>query len=130
LTCEVMDFRSRTSELADQMPVTYIIKFQVVPERRGEFLGLLDGVLDAMRDEPPFHEAVLHRDPTGENRFMLYETWEDHEDVLNVQLHRSYRQTWHEALPHLLEVERDITIWEPIRSDRNEVLRRPSLNRG
>jgi len=125
-----MDFRPRTSELADQMPVTYIIKFQVVPERRGEFLGLLDGVLDAMRDEPPFHEAVLHKDPTCENRFMLYETWENHEDVLNVQLHRSYRQTWHEALPQLLEVERDITIWQPIRSDRNEVLAQPSLNRG
>jgi hypothetical protein len=52
-----MDFLSTSSELADQMPVTYIIKFQVVPERRDEFLGLLGGVLDAMRDEPPFHEA-------------------------------------------------------------------------
>lgn len=112
------------------MPVTYIIKFQVVPERSGEFLGLLEGVLDAMRDEPRFHEAILHKDPTCETRFMLYETWEDHEDVLNVQLQRSYRQTWHEALPQLLEEERDITIWEPIRSDRNAVLSRPSLNRG
>ena len=112
------------------MPVTYIIKFQVVPERRGEFLGLLDGVLNTMRDEPLFHEAVLHKDRTCENRFMLYETWEDHEDVLNVQLHRSYRQTWHEALPRLLEVERDITMWEPIRSDRNEVLAHASRNSG
>ena len=112
------------------MPVTYIIKFQVVPERRGEFLDLLDGVLNTMRDEPLFHEAVLHKDQTCENRFMLCETWEDHEDVLNVQLHRSYRQTWHEALPRLLEVERDITMWEPIRSDRNEVLAHASRNRG
>ena len=117
-----MDFRSRTSELADQMPVAYIIKLQVVPERRSEFLGLLEGVLDAMRDEPQFHEAILYKDPTCEIRFMLYETWEDHEDVLNVQLQRSYRRTWHEALPGLLEEERDITIWEPIRSDRNAVL--------
>jgi quinol monooxygenase YgiN len=122
-----MDFRSRTSELADQMPVTYIIKFQVVPERRGEFLGLLEGVLDAMRDEPQLHEAILHKDPNCENRFMLYETWEDHENVLNVQLQRSYRQTWHEALPYLLEEERDITIWEPTRSDRTELLAQPSL---
>ena len=100
------------------MPVTYLIKFQVVPERRGEFLELLEGVLDAMRNEPMFHEAILHSDSTSENHFMLYETWESHEDVLDVQLHRSYRQAWHDALPRVLQQERDITIWEPMRSDR------------
>jgi quinol monooxygenase YgiN len=112
------------------MPVTYLIKFEVVPKQRSEFLQILGGVLDAMRSEPMFHQAILHEDPASQNRFMLCETWEDHEDVLNVQLRRSYRQAWHEALPHLLEEERDITIWEPIRSDRNEVLAQPSLNRG
>ena len=112
------------------MPVTYLIKFQVVPKQRGEFLQTLGGVLDAMRSESKFHEAILHQDPAAESRFMLYETWEDHEDVLNVQLHRPYRQTWHEAIPHLLEQERAITIWEPIRSDRKKVLAEPSLKRG
>jgi hypothetical protein len=48
---------------------------------------------------------------------MLYETWESHEDVLEVQLTRPYRQRWHEALPRLLERERAVTIWEPIRTD-------------
>lgn len=100
------------------MPVTYLVRFEVVPERRGEFLALLDGVLDAMRSEPMFHEAILHRDPTSEYRFMLYETWESHEDVLNVQLNQPYRQAWHAALPRLLRQERDIAIWEPMRSDR------------
>jgi (4S)-4-hydroxy-5-phosphonooxypentane-2,3-dione isomerase len=100
------------------MAVTYLVKFQVVPERRGEFLELLEGVLDAMRSEPMFHEAILHRDPASEYRFMLYETWESHEDVLDVQLHRPYRRAWHEALPALLEQDRDITIWEPLRTDR------------
>jgi quinol monooxygenase YgiN len=47
------------------MPVTYLIKFQVVPERREQFLELLNGVLDAMRSELMFHEAILHRDPTS-----------------------------------------------------------------
>ena len=95
------------------MPVTYLVKFQVVPERRAEFLERLEGVLDAMRDEPMFHEAILHRDPQSEHRFMLYETWEDHEDVLSVQLNRPYRRAWHDALPALLEQERDISIWQP-----------------
>jgi (4S)-4-hydroxy-5-phosphonooxypentane-2,3-dione isomerase len=99
------------------MAVTYLIKFQVVPERRDQFLKLLGDVLDAMRVESTFREAVLHRDPQSENRFMLYETWESHDDVLNVQLHRPYRRAWHDALPALLERERDITVWEPLRAD-------------
>ena len=100
------------------MPVTYAIEFQVVPAERGCFLALLGGVLDAMRSEPTFHEAVLHQDPGSAHRFMLYETWESHDDVLKVQLQRPYRRAWHEALPALLEQERRITMWEPIRADR------------
>ena len=100
------------------MPVTYVITFEVVSERRAEFLALLTGVLDAMRAEPMFHEAILHRDPGCEDRFMLYETWEDHDDVLEVQLRRSYRRCWHEALPRLLQRDRDVAIWAPIRADR------------
>jgi (4S)-4-hydroxy-5-phosphonooxypentane-2,3-dione isomerase len=100
------------------MAVSYLIKFHVVPEQRNRFLELLNGVLDAMRSEPMFHEAFLHRDPQSEHRFMLYETWESHEDVLNVQIHRPYRRAWHDALPTLLQQDRDITIWEPVRADR------------
>ena len=66
---------------------------------------------------PMFHEAVLHQDREAANRFMLYETWEDHEDVLQVQLQRPYRKVWHEALPGLLAAERDIAIWQPLRAD-------------
>jgi quinol monooxygenase YgiN len=102
------------------MSVTYIIKFRVVPARRNEFLELLNGVLDVMRDEPMFRSAILYRDPSSEHNFMLYETWESHEDVLSVQLQRPYRQAWHDALPRLLDGARDITIWEPLRSDRKQ----------
>ena len=100
------------------MPVTYLIKFDVHPEKQEMFLSLLNGVLDAMRHESMFHEAALHRDPESEDRFMLYETWESHEDVLAVQLQRPYRQAWHEALPELLRSPRDISIWQPLRADR------------
>lgn len=100
------------------MPVTYVIRFDVVPEERTRFLDLLYGVLDAMRAEPNFHEAIFHRDPESEYRFMLHETWASHEDVLAVQMHRPYRQAWHAALPELLREPRDVTVWEPLRSDR------------
>ena len=101
------------------MPITYVIKFEVVPEERERFLTLLAGVLDAMRDEATFHEAVLHQDPDSQYRFMLYETWESHEDVVTVQLDRPYRQQWHEALPELLSAPREVAVWMPLRADRN-----------
>jgi (4S)-4-hydroxy-5-phosphonooxypentane-2,3-dione isomerase len=103
------------------MSITYVIKFEVVPSRREQFLELLNGVLDAMRHESTFHEAILHRDPASVHRFMLYETWESHDDVMNVQLHRAYRRAWHEALAKMLEQDRDITMWEPMRIDRKVV---------
>jgi autoinducer 2-degrading protein len=99
------------------MPVTYVIKFKVVPERRSVFLELLHQVLDTMKHEPMYHAATLHRDPGSENTFLLTETWESHEDVLKVQLHRPYRRAWHAALPEILESEREIGIWEPIKVD-------------
>lgn len=100
------------------MPVTYLIKFDIRPEQRERFMALLGSVLDAMRHEPMFHEAVLHADPENENRMMLYETWEDHRDVLEVQVKRPYRNEWQAALPELLANPRDISVWHPLRSDR------------
>lgn len=100
------------------MPVTYLIRFTVIPEKQPRFLSLLEGVLDAMRAEPTFHEAILHRDPENSARFMLYETWEDHDEVLAVQLHRPYRRAWHAALPDLLAEPRDISVWHRLREDR------------
>jgi quinol monooxygenase YgiN len=100
------------------MSVTYVIKFQIVPGRRDDFLALLTGVLDAMRHESTFVEAMLHADPDDANRLMLYETWQDHEDVVNVQVHRPYRKAFHEALPTMLAAPRDISIWRCLRADR------------
>ena len=100
------------------MSVTYVIKFQVVPGKYRDFLALLNGVLDAMRHEPMFVEAMLHADPDDANRLMLYETWQDHEDVVNVQIYRPYRQAFHEALPRMLAAPRDIAIWRCLRVDR------------
>jgi len=100
------------------MAVTYAIRFSVMPDQRVRFLELLNDVLDAMRRETTFHDAALHVDPEDENRFLLVETWESHDDVVTVQLNRSYRHAWHEALPRLLEAPRDVSVWEPLRADR------------
>jgi quinol monooxygenase YgiN len=99
------------------MTTTYIIGFAVRRDQRTRFLTLLGDVLDAMRHEDMFLNATLHQDPEDEYRFLLHETWADHQDVLDVQLARPYRQAWHEALPELLSEERSISIWKPLRSD-------------
>ena len=99
------------------MSVTYLITFTVVPSERQRFLDLLNGVLDAMREEPMFVNATLHADPENANRFILHETWTDHEDVLAVQLKRPYREAWHEALPELLEGPRESGVWRALRAD-------------
>lgn len=106
------------------MAVTYLITFEIEPRQRGLFLDLLTGVLDAMRNEPNFHEAVLHVDPADPHRMMLYETWESHDDVVAVELLRPYRRAWHDALPDLLRKPREISIWQPLRADRAETGRR------
>ena len=44
-----------------------------------------------MSHEDMFVEAKLHLDPGREHRYMLYETWKDHQNVVDVQLVRPYR---------------------------------------
>nr|WP_245416327.1 putative quinol monooxygenase [Microvirga sp. 17 mud 1-3] len=80
-------------------------------------MDLLTPVLDAMRHEPTFINAVLHRDPEDANRFMLYETWADLQDVIEVQIGRPYRQAFWDRLPDLLAEPRRIGTWQPMRSD-------------
>jgi quinol monooxygenase YgiN len=100
-----------------QLSVTYLIRFAVRPDQRERFLSLLNGVLDAMRHESMFVSATLHSDPVDACRFLLHETWGDHQDVVDVQIKRPYRDDWHAALDKILAEPRDISVWEPLRSD-------------
>lgn len=99
------------------MRVTYVITFVVKSGSEEEFLGLLNPVLDAMRHEHSFLNAVLHRDLETPNRFMLYETWSDADDVARVQMRRDYRQSFWARLPDLLAEPRQVQSWAPMRSD-------------
>lgn len=98
------------------MAVTYVIQFDVEAGQIERFHRLLGGVLDAMKHEANFHEARLLVDPENPLRWMLYETWEDHQDVLDVQVHRPYRAEWHAALEEVLASPRAIGVWTPVRS--------------
>lgn len=99
------------------MAITYQIRFDIHPDRKAEFLNLLNPVLDAMRHEASFIDAQLFQDPDLPNHLMLVETWTDPEDVMAVQIHRPYRAAYMAALPHLLNSPRAIEIWQPLRAD-------------
>ena len=107
--------------MSPEMHVTYVVRFQVLPDRLERFLSLLNGVLDAMRDEPDFISTVLHRDPDSPCRLMLYETWQSHEDASDEQIHRPYRRAYHEALADLLVRPREVTEWRTVRRDARDV---------
>jgi quinol monooxygenase YgiN len=97
--------------------VAFIVTVALKPGCEEEFFDLLTPVLDAMRHEPTFINAVLHQDPEDPGRFMLYETWTDLDDVVQVQMHRDYRKAYWDRLPDLLREPRQVQVWKPMRRD-------------
>ena len=93
------------------------ITYRVKPGHEEEFLRLLAPVLDAMRHEATFVNAALHRDPEDPTRFMLYETWADRDDLLEVQMKRAYRSAYEARLPEILREPRRAEVWRRLRGD-------------
>jgi quinol monooxygenase YgiN len=97
--------------------VAVTVSIHVKPGCEGEFLRLVTPVLDAMRHEAAFVNAVLHQDPEDPTRFMLYETWADRDDLSRVQVHREYRKAYWARLPEILREPRQMQVWQPLRGD-------------
>ena len=106
-----------TSRLYDPANVSLVITVRVKPETRQEFLDLLMPLLDAMRHEPAFIDAVLNQDPDDPTRFLLYETWADLDDLVGVRVRRAYRKAFMDRLPALLAEERRVQVWKLMRGD-------------
>lgn len=106
-----------TSSPPGDTAVAIVITLHVKPGQVDRFLDLLAPVLDAMRHEPTFINAVLHRSPDDPTLFMLYETWADRDDLVEVQVPRDYRQAYIAALPDVLRQDRGVTVWQPMRGD-------------
>ncbi len=108
---------SMTAQAETGKGVALVVSLRVKPGRDDAFLRLLAPVLDAMRHESTFINAVLHRDPEDATRFMIYETWADLEELKQVQVHRDYRKAYEARLPEMLAEPRQVQIWQPLRSD-------------
>jgi quinol monooxygenase YgiN len=97
--------------------VAVVVSLHVKPGHEDEFLRLLAPVLDAMRHEATFVNAVLHRDPDDPTRFLLYETWAHRDDLVDVQMKRGYRAAYEARLPAILREPRRAEVWRPLRGD-------------
>ena len=94
-----------------------VVSLHVKPGHEEEFLRLLAPVLDAMRHEATFVNAALHQDPEDPTRFMLYETWADRDDLVDVQMGRAYRSAYEARLPAILREPRRAEVWRRLRGD-------------
>jgi quinol monooxygenase YgiN len=94
-----------------------VVSLHVKPGHEEEFLRLVAPVLDAMRHEATFVNAALHQDPEDPARFLLYETWADRDDLVEVQMRRPYRSAYEARLPEILREPRRAEIWRPLRGD-------------
>ncbi|QYU69879.1 antibiotic biosynthesis monooxygenase [Leptolyngbya sp. 15MV] len=108
---------AKAEERVAGQAITAVLVLRGKPGREAEFPDLLAPVLDAMRHEPTFINAILHRDPEDPTRFLLYETWADRTDLVEVQMRRPYRNAYWARLPELLAAPREVGVWTPIRAD-------------
>ncbi|NOX42744.1 MAG: antibiotic biosynthesis monooxygenase [Gammaproteobacteria bacterium] len=100
-------------------PITMIVINWVKPGCEAEYRRCVEPVLDAMRHEITFVNTILHQDAEDPTRFMLYETWADHDDFFVKQMKKSYRSEYERILPSLLRVPREISFFEALRADFN-----------
>ena len=94
-----------------------LVTLLVKPGHEAELLRLLAPGLDAMRHEASFINAALHQDPDDPTRFMLYETWADRTELVEVQMKRPYRSAYEARLPELLHEPRRAEAWRPLQGD-------------
>src|SRR5215212_1141039 len=58
------------------------------------YLDLVTPLLDVMRHEETFINAMLNQELGTTIRFMLYETWTHRDNVFDVQIKRKYRKAF------------------------------------
>jgi autoinducer 2-degrading protein len=98
----------------NRKPFVILVGINLKPGYAGEFLGLLDDVVEAMRHEATFVDVIALRDQDDPDSIVLYETWLDREDFENVQRKRDYRKTYEERLPKILREPRTITFFDAV----------------
>ena len=105
----------RRSPLSTSVPL--LISVDVKPGFEKEYLGLVEPIFDAMRHEPSFVNAALSRDPGNPSKFLVYETWSDKDDLIEIQMKRDYRKPFLDRVGDIVTSAPRMEFWEHLRSD-------------
>src|SRR5258708_8356516 len=94
-----------------------LVRIPVKAGFENEYLSLINAVIDEMRYETSFVNAVVHRSTEDPTVFLLHETWLGRDEFFTVQMNRSYLESYESRLPQITRAARAITILEPARLD-------------
>jgi quinol monooxygenase YgiN len=94
--------------------VVLYVRFKTKAGKKDEFRQQLYAVIETMKEEPAFVNAIIHDDPNHPDDIVIYETWQGtRESWLKNEFTRPYRASYEKLLAGLLE-ERDIVFLTPV----------------
>src|SRR6266851_5467250 len=79
-----------------------LVRIPVKAGFENEYLSLINAVIDEMRHETSFVNAVVHRSTEDPTVFLLHETWLGRDEFFTVQMKRSYRESYEARLPGIM----------------------------
>jgi len=97
--------------------LAYYVDFQVKPERVDEWKREALRVIEQMAHEDTFISCTMHQDANDENRFTLYERWNEpsREAFMENQVKgKAYRDEYEKILPDMLRSPRIITFLDSL----------------
>ena len=79
-----------------------LVRIPVKAGFENEYLSLINAVIDEMRHEASFVNAVVRRSTEDLTMFVLKETWLGRDEFSTVQMKRSYREFYEARLPQIM----------------------------
>jgi quinol monooxygenase YgiN len=84
-----------------------LVRIPVKAGFENEYLSLINAVIDEMRHETSFVNAVVHQSTEDPTVFLLHETWLGRDEFFTVQMKRSYRESYEARLPQIMRAPRN-----------------------
>src|SRR5260370_16603417 len=86
-----------------------LVRIPVKAGFENEYLSLINAVIDEMRHETSFVNAVVHRSTEAPTVFLLHETWLGRDEFFTVHMKLSYPHSYPARLPQIMRAPREIT---------------------
>ena len=92
--------------------LVFFVRLDLKPEHVAAWTAAVQGVIDAMAQEPAFVSCEMARDEADATRFTLYERWREPtvDDFIRNQMAKPYRREYEANLGEWLRTPRDAAI--------------------